>query len=591
MPYNQRPWAWKETDLENLWRDIVVTRDRYYESKGTSGMWAQRVTPNGDPHFFGAFVFLKSDPESLEVVDGQQRLTAVSMVISVLRDVCQEIIDTTTDAKLKTETATLRGAFDKWLFADPRPGESRVRLLVDPEFVDLFDALVASAPGGSSRQSRIDALKVDFKQLPIHRALRDGFHILDAKIRKDLAGTSNSDRYNFLVATLNVLEQAFICVWSIIAEEAFAFQVFGCLNARGEPLSEADKVKSELFTSSEKLQHKDIVAHWREVRSSVRGSDIGEFLRRRHIALIGPCTKAALFRQIRDVEIQNAKPLIKGLTAQWKADADLVRRILDASGFRADTKDLIHTVINTLGVKLAWIPILSGAKKFLPADEQSFHELCRLTLNYAFRERTIGGRDTPQIEDVMGQVARKIAAGDDPTVVSALMRHHSPDPSFESAFGQVTEGRPNLQFYILNELEKYLSKGSGLGPLPHSPKQHIEHILPQTLSGATKRKGEWSWIRGDKPLHRALINRLGNLCILESDINQHVSNFEFDAKRTGSYPSGKVIKGVARKAYKDSVLKLASELTNAVEYPDWTQVMIEKRQKQLAKYALQVWKL
>lgn len=589
VPYNQRPWAWKNHDLDNLWQDLVITLDRFYVGNGTNAKWSPRQVPSGDPHFFGAFVFLRSDPESLEVVDGQQRLTAVSMIVAILRDLCQELTDSTTDSNLKTNAAALRGAFDKWIFADPRPGEQRIRLLVDEAFRDLFDVLVASAPGAETRQKRLENLKLTWKDLPTHRALRDSFLHLNQIIREKFNDASDIDKYSLLVALLNVLEQAFICVWSLISEEAFAFQVFGCLNARGVPLSEADKIKSHLFTSASKDQHKVIETHWREIRDCVRGSDVGEFLRRRHIALLGACSKSALFQNIRDKEIRGAKPNMSNLTLDWKKDADLVSRILNGVGFRADTKELMNVVFNVLGVQLAWIPILSGAKKLLPANPDKFHEVVRLTVNYSFRQRTIRKEDTSVIENTLGEFARLIFAGADITSITDYLREKSANPAFTSAFEVASENRANVQFYILYEIEKYLSNGSGLAPLPHSPKQHIEHIMPQKFSKSPKRQAEWDWARQNAAFHRELINRIGNLCILESDINRDVSNFSFDAKRAANYPTVPANKVSTKKGYKDSVLKLALQLTDQSAYPEWSKDMIEKRQKTLATYALSVW--
>ncbi|WP_416387168.1 GmrSD restriction endonuclease domain-containing protein [Defluviitalea raffinosedens] len=52
--------------------------------------------------------------------------------------------------------------------------------------------------------------------------------------------------------------------------------------------------------------------------------------------------------------------------------------------------------------------------------------------------------------------------------------------------------KENLAFYILYELEA--NRMTGVIPLPHSPSQHIEHIMPKRPSNAQSRQHEWSHV-------------------------------------------------------------------------------------------------
>jgi Protein of unknown function (DUF1524) len=514
-------------------------------------------------------------------------LTATQLTISVLRDICDELTNSANDVDLKTNAARLGSHFDKWLFADPRPGETRQRLVVDREFQTLFEALVMSAPGKESRTQRVELLNLPWKYLPVHTALKNSFLYLNDLIRDKFAGLMEIDSYNLLVAILNVLETAFICVWSKITEEAFAFQVFGCLNARGVPLSEADKIKSELFTCAPKSKHKIIESKWRDLRKLAPNSDVGEFLRRQYIGQIGPCTKAAVFSNVRDSQIHPKSNCIDVIVTEWTENASLVKKLLTGStSYSAATSELLRTVFNILGIQLAWIPILAAANKYADTNPTLLFEFVRMTTNYCFRERTIRKQDTPVIEATLGTVSRMITASKSLAEIKDFFSRSSQDAQFKLAFETATEKRVDVQFYILYQIEKHLSGASGLVPHPHSPKQHIEHILPQRFSNSDKRKNEWSWARGQQILHRELLNRIGNLCILEADINRDVSNYSFESKQSASYP----ISGAAlKKGYKDSVLNMARELIDSNLYPTWSKEMIEKRQKILADYALSTW--
>lgn len=85
---------------------------------------------------------------------------------------------------------------------------------------------------------------------------------------------------------------------------------------------------------------------------------------------------------------------------------------------------------------------------------------------------------------------------------------------------------------------------------------------------------------------------LGNLSLLEGDINKDVGNFDYIAKRNGCYPKGYENKkgGVKRKSYLDSMLPSIKELLGE-GFDIWDFDKIEARQKLLAQKALKIWSL
>ena len=72
IPLYQRPYAWTDEQVGVLLDDLTDAMRR--DSEG--------------PYFLGSIVLIKSDgnPKS-EVVDGQQRLTTLTMLLCVLRDI------------------------------------------------------------------------------------------------------------------------------------------------------------------------------------------------------------------------------------------------------------------------------------------------------------------------------------------------------------------------------------------------------------------------------------------------------------------------------------------------------------------------
>ena len=76
IPSYQRPYAWTTEQASELLDDIVA-------ACGSSGDVADQ-----SPYFLGSIVLIKGPTEpQAEVVDGQQRLTTLTILLAVLRDI------------------------------------------------------------------------------------------------------------------------------------------------------------------------------------------------------------------------------------------------------------------------------------------------------------------------------------------------------------------------------------------------------------------------------------------------------------------------------------------------------------------------
>src|SRR4051812_33884925 len=66
IPRFQRPYSWQKENVEEFWQDTVVNSDADY--------------------FIGSIVVYKAQPSVRGIVDGQQRLTTITMVLCALRN-------------------------------------------------------------------------------------------------------------------------------------------------------------------------------------------------------------------------------------------------------------------------------------------------------------------------------------------------------------------------------------------------------------------------------------------------------------------------------------------------------------------------
>jgi hypothetical protein len=403
---------------------------------------------------------------------------------------------------------------------------------------------------------------------------------------------STAERTNFLTAASGVLSRFFLCTETTVPLEAFGLRVFASLNTAATPLSAIDNLKNEFFVRLPKGNHGTVSHEWRKMVSILAELSPKEFFRRRLLSYGIACKNddKSLFAAYKSFEIDNKTDVeLLQLLSKLSAEAENLRDIRQGNKFNATTTRTLEEIYGILTASIADILILACYRKLYSADPSEFQESTRLVRNYLFRELTIGQRDTSVIEAKLTSAAKRVIV-DGLHGLKAELLNASDNDSFRRNFAEKVEERPRVQFYILAAIEEYLKKSQGLRPYPHSPRQHIEHIVPKKID-KTLPNGmpAWPFWRGRRrSLHERYLNRIGNLLILESDINMSVTNRSFIEKTTGNHQLKKRVQ--RKRGYCDSQFCLARKLSRK-SLVEFTQDDIDKRQQAFARLALKVWAL
>ena len=591
VPLNQRPWAWiRPTMVQALLNDFEATMTKHYNCL-TVPKWAYPKQDPGPPHFFGTFVFYTCDSDTYEIFDGQQRITAISMLCAVLQELAYELQANHSLTQSQSEMG-LYGVFRQWLLVSPP--SIHPRLSPDSLFHGLFEALIFGCVRDEDRRTKLDSLPSEIKEHTTTRRLTQSFYQIRNWVHERVRNCSSDERSNYLAAAHDVLKNHFACVETTIKDEPYAFEVFGCLNARGVSLCETDKIKNELFKASEKSHHPKISIDWGQMSKNVRSLEIGEFLRRRYIALHGACKTHETYDNIKIHEIGSSEDP-KTIVAGWLEDSRLVSRLEARDSTLMDEQSVMHirVSLDVLGVSLAVIPLLAAGKQFLPQDTVKFRECASMIEKFVFRQLTICGVKTTDLEVQLGDASRALRSESGVTEFRRSLQKRTSDAMFEERFAGFSTRRNKVIYYILREIETHmLGNGSGVVPGNHDQfRNNLEHILPKRFSTRVSRLNEWEWARNDADLHKNLVNRLGNILILESNINQDVSTYDFTVKQKGFVKQGRHVRERKFKGYCHSALKWPRKLADETEWRDWTEETIEERQKQMARVALEVWSL
>lgn len=151
--------------------------------------------------------------------------------------------------------------------------------------------------------------------------------------------------------------------------------------------------------------------------------------------------------------------------------------------------------------------------------------------------------------------------------LSLLDKIYIEDNAFERAFSEKTfpynSRNAKVIRYILGAIDS--SHGSQLEIDPSNDSISVEHILPHDFI----EKWDIDESKGNK-----MVDRLGNMSLLERDLNKKLQNEDYATK----------LPVYSRSAYLSS-----KELSE--KYPEaWTEDTIVKRQQQMAKVAKTIWR-
>src|SRR4051812_40616610 len=238
IPDYQRPYAWEREQATQLLEDLVEALDR-----------------GGDePYFLGSIVLVKHKGVSdAEVIDGQQRLTTLTILLAVLRDL--------------TEDSELRQDLER-LIVEPgnkiRKLEPKPRLTPRARDAGFFrERIQQSGATGSLTQVNKDHLKTDAQ-----RAVRENGIALREKLQ-----TWDEDRRLDLVGMLS--ERTFLVVVSTPDLDS-AHRIFSVMNARGLDLSPADIFKSLIIGELPDGVSSEYAQKWEDAEEALGRDDFAD---------------------------------------------------------------------------------------------------------------------------------------------------------------------------------------------------------------------------------------------------------------------------------------------------------------------------
>lgn len=540
IPRYQRDYSWDEEHWEDLWNDLVNSEQE-------------------DSHYMG-YLVLQNDPQKNDeyaVIDGQQRLTTLSIialaVIKHIKDLADKNIDATEN---KEREELLMSSFIG--YKDPSSLTYKPKLVLNRNNDDFYRSYLIRFRKPISKS----------KLKPSEKMLLEAFDYFYAKIGEkfaaNMSGAAFSQFLNERVA--NYLIFTFITV----DDELNAYKVFETLNSRGVRLSPTDLLKNYLFMVAAKNGESDIdqaETQWQSINNYLGTIDFPTYLRHFWNSRYNLVRKQNLFKSVRNT-IRNTEEAFN-LLDELEKNAQLYAAFSqpeDEIWQSEGQKSSIHQ-LKLFNVKQCF-PLLLAAYTQFKQDE--FERLLRCCVVISFRYNIIGGLNPNRLEEEYSAAAREISdkkLTTATTVFAKLKTVYVSDEEFASTFSAKTftakTRGDKLIRYILFAIENQIS---GKKYDSQDKRITVEHILPEN-----PKQGWESFFTTEEQAQ--YVYRLGNLTLLEESKNsKECANKQYSEKLA---------------IYKTSGYKL----TNADSiYDEWTPTKVTERQRKLAKYATGIWR-
>lgn len=547
IPLYQRAYAWTTEQSEELLQDLLRAMDDYKDS-----------VEDLSPYFLGSIVLIKDDDSSMaEVIDGQQRLTTLTMLLSALRSL------------IKNEYAEGLTSFlcEKGNIITGTPSRYRLRLRErDAQFFQQY----IQDEGGTEALKQLQNASLPESQ----RNIRDN----TLGFIRELQKLSESQ---LIALTQFIVNRCFLIVVAVSSPDLDSvYRVFSVLNSRGLNLSYPDILKAEILSAIPLEQQDDYATKWEEAETllgSERFEDLFFHLR----AIFSKERQRKGMIEEFHYYVYPRQP--QALTPQKFID-DILIRYAQALNFiiKANYPDNPRRGISAkeINAMFKWLNQLDHERWIPPALYYLFQHWSRPELVLRFLtdlERLVVSfvicRVPPYKRiDRYCELLKAIYEEQD------LFASNSPLQLTRKECQEVLNAlNSNMYFlhhicrYVLLRLDSKLSEGVASYDYQTIS---IEHVLPQRPAPASK------WMRWfpTKEIRDRYVHRLGNLVLLSQGKNMKAENFDFEEKKQKYFSTNGGI----------SPFVLT---TQVLRYHEWTPAIIEQRQSQLIEALRQIWRL
>ena len=532
IPVYQRFYSWDIDQCKRLWNDIVEM-----QRKGKAG------------HFVGSIVNIAEQamPTGVQkymIIDGQQRMTTLTLLLLALRDYAiKNPSDTTINAR-RIDNMLLKNEYES--------GDERYKLLLTETDRDILISLVEEKPISESIRSR----------------LIENYNFFANKLAdKEIQPAEVYESIGKLQIVNITLDRA--------VDDAQA--IFESLNSTGKELSESDLIRNYVLMGLEPSEQTYVYEHlWRPMEQlfiyETQGTVMDAFFRHYLTMKLSRIPKQGrVYEEFKLYHLNCEFGTIRELCQDLLEYAKYYTNIVFKRNTDTDLKKLYEDIID-LRMEVSYPFLLKihhdCVEGLITSDE--LKEILKLCISYVLR-RAICEIPTNSMNKTFATLKNYIRPDDYMNSVKAFFvmqdtyKEFPDNDKFEGAFESRDIYNMRARNYILSRLENFENKAPII-----IENYTIEHIMPQNKNLSS----EWQADLGAEwqEVQKKYLHTIGNLTL--TAYNSEMSDRPFLEKM--DMPGG----------FKESALRLNKYV---VLQNKWNEKHIQERANELLKKAESIW--
>ena len=542
MPRYQRPYAWTINETDELLMDLLTAQE------------------SEQPYFLGSVVLVRVSPGSKEheVIDGQQRLTTLTLLLCVLRELSE-------NEKMKVSLEVF-----VWQQANLARGTEEVfRVHLRERDSDFFQERIQK-PG--RLREFLDAGKDTRWTESQQRMFENADHLWKA-LHNDIL---DDDQRNKLAQF--VIQKCYLVVISA-SDTSAAHRIFRVLNTRGLELLPTDVLKA--YVIGPMLNEIDQGVYndkWERIEEGLGRDEFTKLFahmyvirnKKRHHSELADAFKEDVWENESTID---GKSFIDDDLENY-AEAYRVVTNAEYDGASSDRVNMYLKYLNWLDEE-DWVAPVMAFYKQNGYDSGEFSRFLKGFERLAYGLLLLGTRRDPRVSRYV-KVIEAIDAGEIVNEDNDALRI-SPQEKNEilnALDGKIYNPSLNRRYGqpLLLRLNSAITEGT---TPPEYIKNTIEHVLPQNPN----EDSEWIELFPDEEKREQWTHKLANLVLLSRGKNTRAKNYSFARKKKEYFQNPKT--GVPSSSL---ALQIISE-------SEWTREVLERRQKELIDKLKEEWRL
>ncbi|WP_054850766.1 DUF262 domain-containing protein [Olleya sp. ITB9] len=553
IPRFQREYSWEKEELLTFWNDIIKQIGYSNKNLETSD------------YFIGALVLIGDDSNDIEfdVVDGQQRLTTITIMFSVLT----QLLKTIDDNLAKSCYSYVEGKdgdfnpFFKLENENPKPFLQRR--------IQNFEKEQAYIPVTEEEKNLLFAYDYFYKKLT-ETSLSKTFETL--KFRKE--------PFKYIDLLKIIRDQLLDCktIFITVKDKKQAEKIFETLNAKGKDLETIDLIKNKIFEILSDEHPTDFAKeNWKTIKTTLRereyGVNISTFFRHFWISKYEFLTERKIYESFQK-NVTQTKKEYKSFINELIKVSEYYSKIISPNQLdwkEQEGKDIYYSLValNTFRVTQHRPLFLT---LFTLYDKKLINiNVLRETINkiekFHFLFTAISSQRASGLESLYSKHSRSLRKLTDKGKIK---------DNLKDLFEKLKTKTPDIEIYKTNFFKlRFTNKIT-------RDKKLIQYIF-STLENNTKETDELKvynitleHIESQKN-NELWVSQMGNLLPLDGKINSKIGNIGFDKKI---------------EKFKKSELKTVKEF--CIKYDtekSWDKTIAENRTNELSEITYELWKI